>query len=94
MPLSSAKKEKTVRGKRIQYDEANPSAPDDGAGATRLPTIEEAIENNMFDDIVIEQLRLMSKNAGYKLSLKGRKPNIIHAIKNEYYRRSKLKPNV
>ena len=90
MPLPSAKKEKTVRGKRLQYDAEN-GAPDDGAGSKSLPTIEEAIKNNMFDDIVIDELKQMAKDAGYMISLKGRKNKLISEIKKEHDRRTKTK---
>ena len=72
MPLPSSKKEKTVRGKRLQYDAEN-GAPDDGAGSTRLPTIEHAIKTNTLDDHVVDQLKLMAKTEDYKISLKEEK---------------------
>ena len=82
MPLPSEKKERAVRGKRLEYD------PDD---EKPLPIIADSIKDNKLQGFTIDDLKRMAKAENYKISLKGRKNRLLSAIKKEYDKKNKIK---
>jgi len=81
MPLPSEKRERAVRGKRLEYD------PDD---EKPLPTIADSIKDKKLQGFTIETLKMMAKAEGFKIP-RGNKNRLLSAIKKEYYKSNRNK---